>query len=43
MAHKILIVEDEPEIRELLAFTLSRDGYDVIEADTAEALSLIHI
>ena len=40
MAHKILIVEDEPEIRELLAFTLSRDGYDVIEADTAEAALL---
>ena len=37
MAHKILIVEDEPEIRELLSFTLSRDGYDVLEAETAEA------
>ena len=37
MAHKILIVEDEPEIRELLAFTLSREGYDVLEAETAEA------
>ncbi|NCF32913.1 MAG: phosphate regulon transcriptional regulatory protein PhoB [Proteobacteria bacterium] len=37
MAHKILIVEDEPEIRELLAFTLSRENYDVIEAETAES------
>ena len=37
MAHKILIVEDEPEIRELLAFTLNREGYDVLEAETAEA------
>ena len=37
MAHKILIVEDEPEIRELLSFTLSREGYDVLEAETAEA------
>jgi two-component system phosphate regulon response regulator PhoB len=36
MAHKILIVEDEPEIRELLSFTLSREGYDVLEAETAE-------
>lgn len=40
MAHKILIVEDEPEIRELLAFTLSREGYDVLEAETAEAALL---
>ena len=37
MAYKILIVEDEPEIRELLSFTLSREGYDVIEAATAES------
>lgn len=36
MAHKILIVEDEPEIRDLLAFTLSREGYDTVEAETAE-------
>ena len=40
MAHKILIVEDEPEIRELLAFTLNREGYDVLEAETAEAALL---
>ena len=40
MAHKILIVEDEPEIRELLSFTLSREGYDVLEAETAEAALL---
>ena len=40
MAHKILIVEDEPEIRELLAFTLSREGYDVLEAESAEAALL---
>lgn len=37
MAHKILIVEDEPEIRDLLAFTLSREGYDTVEAETAES------
>ena len=40
MAHKILIVEDEPEIRELLSFALSREGYDVLEAETAEAALL---
>jgi two-component system phosphate regulon response regulator PhoB len=36
MPASILIVEDEKEIRELLVFTLLRDGYKVIEAETAE-------
>ena len=36
MPASILIVEDEKEIRELLVFTLVRDGYEVIEAETAE-------
>ena len=36
MANKLLIIEDEPDLRELLSFTLSREGYDVIEAETAE-------
>ena len=36
MANKILIIEDEPDLRELLSFTLSREGYDVMEAETAE-------
>jgi two-component system phosphate regulon response regulator PhoB len=36
MPASILIVEDEKEIRELLVFTLLRDGYEVIEAETAE-------
>lgn len=36
MPASILIVEDEEEIRELLVFTLLRDGYEVIEAETAE-------
>lgn len=37
MANKLLIIEDEPDLRELLSFTLSREGYDVMEAETAEA------
>ncbi len=42
MAPSIMVVEDEPEIRELLSFTLSRAGYDVVAAETAEqALRLI--
>jgi two-component system phosphate regulon response regulator PhoB len=36
MAVSILIVEDDEDIRELLNFTLLREGYDVVEADTAE-------
>jgi two-component system phosphate regulon response regulator PhoB len=34
--HTILLVEDEPEIREMLCFTLGRAGYDVVEAETGE-------
>jgi len=38
MAAKILIVEDEPAIREMIAFALSRAGYEVGEAnDVSEA------
>jgi len=37
MPASVLIVEDEPEIRELLEFTLSRAGYEVIPAATAES------
>lgn len=32
----ILLVEDEPEIRDMLSFALSRAGFQVSEADTAE-------
>jgi two-component system phosphate regulon response regulator PhoB len=42
MAPYILIVEDEPDIRELLNFTISRSGHSVIEAETAEdALTIL--
>lgn len=38
---KILVVDDEPQIRSLLRSLLSRQGYQVMEAgDGAEALSL---
>ncbi|HOK45232.1 MAG TPA: response regulator [Bryobacteraceae bacterium] len=38
---KILVVDDEPQIRSLLRSLLSRQGYEVTEAgDGAEALSL---
>jgi phosphate regulon transcriptional regulator PhoB len=32
MANRVLIVEDEPDIRELLAFHLERDGFHVTKA-----------
>ena len=42
MSATVLVVEDEPDIRELLNFTLTRAGFDVIPAETAEqALTLI--
>jgi len=31
-AHKILIVEDEQAIREMIAFYLSRAGYEALDA-----------
>jgi len=36
VATSILIVEDEPEIRELLNFALTRAGFDVAEAESGE-------
>lgn len=36
-SNTILLVEDEPDIREMLEFSLQRDGYSVTSAETAEA------
>jgi CheY-like chemotaxis protein len=33
---KILLVEDEPDTRELVRLTLELDGHEVVEASTAE-------
>ena len=35
--NNVLVVEDEPEIREMLSFTLRRAGYSVVEVGSAEA------
>jgi len=35
--NSILLVEDEPEIRDMLNFALTRAGFQVVEAPTAEA------
>ena len=41
MAHRVLIVEDEPDIRDLLVFHLVREGYQVTQSRSgAEALRL---
>ncbi len=37
MARKILIVEDEPDIREVLSFTLSMNGFTPVSVPSAEA------
>jgi CheY-like chemotaxis protein len=42
MAKHILLVEDEPEIRSLMALILAGSGYKVTEAENGEvALTLI--
>jgi len=39
---KILLVEDEKPIREMVSFSLKREGFEVIEADTArKGLALV--
>jgi len=35
-SNSILLVEDEPDIREMLEFSLSRDGFEVTGTETAE-------
>ncbi|NKB97926.1 MAG: phosphate regulon transcriptional regulatory protein PhoB [Pseudomonadales bacterium] len=43
MPNVILVVEDEPTIRELLGFTLQRAGFEALEAESAEAaLKTLH-
>lgn len=42
MGYRILIADDEPEIRDLLRLYLEKDGYEVIEASNgAETLSIL--
>jgi diguanylate cyclase (GGDEF)-like protein len=44
MAIKILVVDDDPDIRDILKLTLSEENYEVIEAkDGEEALRLIQL
>jgi DNA-binding response OmpR family regulator len=44
MPNRVLIVEDEPDIRDLLAFHLERDGYHVSKCGTgADALRLVQV
>ena len=42
MSQRILLVEDEPEIRQLVQMQLSRQGYEVLGVDSAE-LGLKHL
>ena len=43
MAIKILIVDDDPDIRDVLKLTLSEERYEILEAcDGEEALKIIH-
>jgi two-component system, OmpR family, phosphate regulon response regulator PhoB len=43
-ARKILVIDDERSVRDMIVFVLARDGYDVCEASDAEAgaASLAH-
>ena len=41
-SNRVLLVEDEVDIREMLTFSLERDGFDVVGAETAEeALTIL--
>lgn len=43
MSYKILIADDEPEIRSLLRLYLENEGYEIMEAeDGQQALDLLH-
>ena len=43
MAVKILIADDDPDIRDVLKLTLAEENYEVIEAgDGEEALKIIN-
>lgn len=43
-SNSVLVVEDEPDVRELLNFTLGRVGFDVhLAADAEEALRMLAI
>lgn len=43
MALKVLVADDDPDIRDVLKLTLSEENYEVIEAsDGEEALKIIH-
>jgi CheY-like chemotaxis protein len=35
-SHKVLVVDDEPEVRKLVAAMLTRNGYRVLSADSGE-------
>jgi DNA-binding response OmpR family regulator len=37
MAARILIVDDDPDIRDVLSLTLSEENYEVLEAEDGEA------
>ena len=42
MAYKILVADDEAEIREVLRLYLEKEGYEIVEAaDGTEAVRLI--
>jgi two-component system phosphate regulon response regulator PhoB len=34
--YKILVIEDEPEIREIIEYNLKREGYQLLEAESGE-------
>ena len=36
MSNSVLVIEDEQEVREMLSFSLSRSGFNVWEAASAE-------
>jgi len=42
MANKILVIEDDKDIRDTIVYVLEEEGYEVIASDNARILKKVH-
>lgn len=43
MPRKIIIIEDDPDILDIMAYILSEEGYDVLSATNSKPLEEVHL